>query len=68
VEADPAYADARFFRAVLLAEERFDDTQAIGDAQRYLVLAPDGPFAEQAREILAVLGAGAPAGTVPPAT
>ena len=68
VAADPDHADARFFRAVLLAEERFDDAQAIADAQRYLVLAADGPFAEQAREILALLGADAPAGTTPPAT
>jgi cytochrome c-type biogenesis protein CcmH/NrfG len=68
VAADPDHADARFFRAVLLAEERFDDGQAVADAQRYLVLAPDGPFADQAREILAVLGADAPAGSAPPAT
>jgi cytochrome c-type biogenesis protein CcmH/NrfG len=68
VAADPDYADARFFRAVLLAEERFDDAQAIADAQRYLVLVPEGPFAEQAREILALLGADAPVGTAPPAT
>ena len=68
VAADPAHADARFFRAVLLAEERFDDDQAIADAQRYLVLAPDGPFADQAREILTLLGADAPAGSPPPVT
>ena len=68
VAAGPDHADARFFRAVLLAEERFDDDQAIADAQRYLVLAADGPFAEQAREILALLDADAPAGTTPPTT
>jgi cytochrome c-type biogenesis protein CcmH/NrfG len=68
VAADPEHADARYFRAVLLAEERFDDDQAIADAQRYLVLAPDGPFADQSREILALLGADAPAGSPPPAT
>ncbi|MGH9033175.1 MAG: tetratricopeptide repeat protein, partial [Acidimicrobiia bacterium] len=68
VAADPDHADARFFRAVLLAEERFDDAQAIADAQRYLVVAGDGPFAEQAREILAALGADAPPGTAPTTT
>ncbi len=65
VAADPEYADARFFRAVLL--EFLAENLAIADAQRYLVLAPTGPFAEQARELLADLGADAPAG-VPPST
>ncbi len=57
VEADPEYADARFFRAVLLAQELLDRDLAISDAQRYLVLAPDGPFADQARALLADLDA-----------
>jgi cytochrome c-type biogenesis protein CcmH/NrfG len=67
VAADPDYADARFFRAVLLTEERFDDARAIADAQRYLVLAPNGPFAEQARALLAELGAETPTGSTAPA-
>jgi cytochrome c-type biogenesis protein CcmH len=57
IAADPEHADARFFRAVLLAQELLDRDLAIGDAQRYLVLAPDGPFAEQARTLLADLDA-----------
>ena len=60
VSADPDYADAYFFRAVLLAQERLGDGLAIADAQRYLVLAPAGPFADPARELLADLGADAP--------
>ncbi|MGQ0804308.1 MAG: tetratricopeptide repeat protein [Actinomycetota bacterium] len=69
IAADPEYADARFFRAVLLAQELLDRDLAIGDAQRYLVLAPDGPFAEQARALLADLDAETiPATTVPPTT
>jgi cytochrome c-type biogenesis protein CcmH len=69
IAADPEYADARFFRAVLLAQELLDRDVAIGDAQRYLVLAPNGPFAEQARALLADLGAETPvATTVPPTT
>jgi len=70
VAADPDYADARFFRAVLLAEELFDQQQAITDAQRYLVLAPDGQWAEPARQLLVDLGADAPSSSplsAPPA-
>lgn len=66
VAADPDHADARFFRAVLLAEERLDREVAIADAQRYLVLAPDGPFAAAARSLLSDLGADTPSGTAPP--
>ncbi|HUF85299.1 MAG TPA: tetratricopeptide repeat protein [Acidimicrobiia bacterium] len=67
IAADPEYADARFFRAVLLAQELLDRDLAISDAQRYLVLAPDGPFAEQARALLADLDAPIiEATTVPP--
>jgi len=68
IAADPEYADARFFRAVLLAQELIDRDLAIGDAQRYLVLAPNGPFAEQARALLADLGAETPVATTVAAT
>jgi cytochrome c-type biogenesis protein CcmH/NrfG len=64
VAADPDHPDARFFRAVLLAQELLDREVAIADAQRYLVLAPDGPFAADARSLLSDLGAD----TVPPVT
>jgi hypothetical protein len=52
---------------VLLAQELLDRELAIGDAQRYLVLAPDGPYSEQALQLLEDLDAPLPtATTVPP--
>lgn len=53
VEIDPTYPDVRFFRAIVEANEFGDFTRAQGDLQRYLVLAPQGQFGEQARELLA---------------
>jgi len=53
VQADPDHAEARFFRAVLLANERGDFVGAQNDAQRYLVAAPNGRFVDQARQLLA---------------
>lgn len=52
VELDPELADARFFRAIVLANEYGDFAAAQGDLQRYLVAAPDGTFADQARQLL----------------
>jgi cytochrome c-type biogenesis protein CcmH/NrfG len=52
VSLDPMYADARFFRAIVLANEYGDFATAQSDLQRYLILAPTGPFADQARELL----------------
>jgi len=53
VQADPNHADAHFFRGVLLLEGYNEVDAATGEFQRYLVLAPDGSFAEQARNALA---------------
>lgn len=53
VELDPEYADARFFRAIILANEYGDFAGAQNDLQRYLLAAPNGPFADQARQLLA---------------
>jgi cytochrome c-type biogenesis protein CcmH/NrfG len=53
VELDPEAPDPRFFRAIVLANEFGDFTAAQGDLQRYLVAAPDGTFAAQARQLLA---------------
>lgn len=52
VELDPELADARFFRAIVLANEYGDFAAAQGDLQRYLVAAPEGTFADQARQLL----------------
>jgi tetratricopeptide (TPR) repeat protein len=53
VTLDPEYADARFFRAIVLANEYGDFPAAQNDLQRYLILAPGGPFANDARSLLA---------------
>jgi len=53
VSLDPQYADARFFRAIVLANEFGDFAAAQNDLQRYLVLAPNGLFADNARSLLA---------------
>jgi len=53
VEIGPAYPDARYFRAIVAANEYGDFVRAQGDLQRYLVLAPEGPFSEPARQLLA---------------
>jgi cytochrome c-type biogenesis protein CcmH len=53
IEIDPQYADARFFRAIILANEFQDFAGAQGDLQRYLLLAPEGLFVDQARALLA---------------
>jgi cytochrome c-type biogenesis protein CcmH/NrfG len=67
VQADPDHADARFYRGVLLLEGFNEVDAAVGEFQRYLVLAPDGPFATQARNALAqALEPPTGSGTVPP--
>ncbi len=53
VDLDPQYADARFFRAIVRANEYGDFAGAQSDLQRYLLLAPQGTFVEQARDLLA---------------
>ena len=53
IAIDPAYPDARFFRAIILANEFQDFAAAQNDLQRYLVLDPEGVFVDQARQLLA---------------
>ena len=65
IELDPQYADAHFFRAIVLAYEYQDNAGAQDDLQHYLVLAPNGQFADQARSLLAQV---TDALTGPPAT
>ena len=67
VQADPNNADARYYRGVLLLDGFGQVDAAVGEFQRYLVLAPDGRFATQARNALAMTVAQPPAsGSVPP--
>ncbi len=71
VEIDPTYPDARFFRAIVEANEFGDFAAAQNDLQRYLIVAPQGPFADQARELLAEVTAaieGTPLTTTPTTT
>jgi len=71
VEIDPTYPDARFFRAIVEANEFGDFAAAQNDLQRYLIAAPQGPFADQARELLAEVTAaieGTPLTTTPTTT
>jgi cytochrome c-type biogenesis protein CcmH/NrfG len=53
VQLDPQYPDAHFFRAVVLANEYQDYAGAVNECQRYLLLAPNGPWADSARQLLA---------------
>lgn len=69
IELNPQYADAHFFRAIILAQEFQDFTGAQDDVQHYLVLAPNGTFAGQARQLLATIENalnGPPPTTAPP--
>jgi cytochrome c-type biogenesis protein CcmH/NrfG len=69
IELNPQYADAHFFRAIILAQEFQDFTGAQDDVQHYLVLAPNGTFAAQARQLLATIENalnGPPPTTAPP--
>jgi cytochrome c-type biogenesis protein CcmH/NrfG len=71
VVLDPQYADARFFRAIVRANEFGDFVGAQSDLQRYLILAPSGPFVTDARALLAQVtnaidGTPIPTTTLPP--
>jgi cytochrome c-type biogenesis protein CcmH/NrfG len=67
VQTDPDNADAHFYRAVLLLDGYGEVDGAISEFQRYLVLAPDGRFATQARNALAMTLEPPPgSGSVPP--
>jgi cytochrome c-type biogenesis protein CcmH/NrfG len=67
VQADPGHADARYYRGVLLLDGFGEVDAAVGEFQRYLVLAPDGRFATQARNALAMAIEQPPdSGSVPP--
>lgn len=53
IELDPGYANARYFRAIVLANEFGAFSAAQSDLQRYLVMAPNGGFATDVRNLLA---------------
>ncbi len=48
---DPDFADARFFRGMILFQGLDDPAAAIVEFDRYLEIAPDGPLADQVRDV-----------------
>ncbi len=67
VQADPNDADAHYYRGVLLLDGFGEVDAAVGEFQRYLLLAPDGQFSTQARNALAMAVEQPPgSGSVPP--
>jgi tetratricopeptide (TPR) repeat protein len=60
VKAD--YADAHFFRGIILLRDKSDSEGAAAEFRRYLDLAPDSPLAAQVRQLLAQ-ATGAPSGS-----
>jgi len=69
IKVGPEYADAYYFRAVLHAATA-DPARSQVDLQNYLLRAPNGVWAPQARQLLAQVTAAlqAPSTTVPPTT
>ena len=52
IAADPEYPDARLFKGVMLLEDLNQPAAAAEELRRFLALAPESQFAEQARESL----------------
>lgn len=48
---DPDYPDARFFRGMILFQGLDDPAGAVVEFDRYLEIAPDGPLADQVRDV-----------------
>ncbi len=69
VDPDGRYPDSRYFRAVLLVNAG-EAQRAQADLQRYLVLAPNGAWADDVRALLAQVTKAleSPSTTVPPTT
>jgi cytochrome c-type biogenesis protein CcmH/NrfG len=53
IALDPTYADARFFRGLILFRDKKQPDAAIPEFQQYLVAAPNSPLAPQVRQLLA---------------
>jgi tetratricopeptide (TPR) repeat protein len=70
VQVNPDFADAYYFRAVLYAFASRDYLRSQIDLQNYLVRAPNGPWASQARSLLTQVtnALESPSTTVPPST
>ena len=57
VAADPAYADARFFRGMVLLRGREDEIAALAEFGEYLRLVPNGPERQQVQALVDQLAA-----------
>lgn len=70
IKVGPDYADSFYFRGILYAFALQDFTRAQVDLQNYLVKAPTGQWAAQARQLLAQVTTEleSPSTTVPPTT
>ena len=53
IALDPNYADARFFKGLILFRDQQRPEAAIPQFQQYLVAAPNSPLAPQVRQLLA---------------
>ena len=53
IDLNPGHVNARYFRAIVLANEFGAFEAAQSDLQRYLIMAPNGAFAEEVRRLLA---------------
>jgi tetratricopeptide (TPR) repeat protein len=67
IAIDAAYADAHFFKGIIMLRDRNDPAAAIPEFQLYLVAAPDGPQSGAVRQLLAQAVA-ATSGGVPSST
>ena len=52
IAVDPSFADAYFFRGIVLFRGLGQPAAAIPDFERFLALAPDNPLAEQVQSVL----------------
>ncbi|MFI5053171.1 MAG: tetratricopeptide repeat protein [Acidimicrobiia bacterium] len=70
IRVNPDFADAYYFRAILYAFSTRDNLRSQIDLQNYLVRAPTGQWADQARKLLAQVTAAidSPSTTVPTST
>jgi len=62
VALDPDFADAHFFRGLILLRGMDDPAGAVVEFDRYLELDPDGPLADQVRQVAEEARAAVPAG------
>jgi cytochrome c-type biogenesis protein CcmH/NrfG len=70
IKVGPDYADAYYFRSILYAFALRDYARSQVDLQNYLVKAPTGQWADQARQLLSQVTTAleSPSTTVPPTT